>query len=614
MFDFLGNLEISFDWSWVDMLSNESIFTTMWFFFIKGGWVLFAYVFLYGGWKLFVYSRVQKYAAKQTFVFLAVDIPKNNLQTPRAVENIFSILAGAHSPLEWGEKRFEGKYQLGFSFEIVSIDGYVQFIIMTPTGFRNLVEASIYSQYPDAEIVEVEDYTKNINVVFPSDEFNLWGADLVPVNKEYYPIRSYLEFQEEFDPEVKFKDPMAGFLEIMNKIGPGEQIWFQIIVIPADNDWMIAGKKAIGKIMGIPEKATKTVIDKVLDVPLKGLQVVSEQFLGSPIGEEKKADKFDINRLTPIQKNEVEAIARKIDRVCFNCKARYVYFGRKEVFKKGLAVSGIMGAIKQFTSTGLNALKPGKNKTQARLLFADYKLARLQNQILAAYKDRNADTTIGTYILSTEELATLWHFPYMSVKAPLVRKIEAKRGSAPIGLPLDALKPKAEDIPEEIPVETATPAVDYDNDYFEERFALDKTGVKDKERKEDIVEDLEDGRVGRFKIEYEEDAVVSPQSFSKQIDGLQVASVRTVEMPANEEVIVQERQTITEEKPTEKRSVYTLSSMKTNPAGKWVGNVEQTRVSDDAQTPRIEPAVVSDVKDEQPPQKAGGAPSNLPLA
>ncbi|KKQ79266.1 MAG: hypothetical protein UT02_C0042G0002 [Parcubacteria group bacterium GW2011_GWC2_38_7] len=518
MFDLLFNSEISIDWAWIDTMASGSIFNIMWFFFINGGWILFVLTFLYGGWKFFVYNQQQRFGAKQTFVFLAIDVPKNNLQTPRAVENIFSLIAGAHSPLEWGEKKFEGKYQLGFSFEIVSLDGYVQFIIMTPSGFRNLVEASIYSQYPDVEITEVEDYTKAVTTIFPSDEYNLWGADLIPVNKDYYPIRSYLEFQEEFDPEVKFKDPMSAMLEIMNAIGPGEQIWFQIIVIPADNDWMHVGKKAISKIMGIPEKVTSTMLDKIIDIPLKGLSMVSEQLLASPLSlEDSKPEKFDINRLTPIQKNEVEAIARKIDRVCFDCKARYLYFGKKEVFKKGLAVSGIMGAIKQFTSTGLNALKPGKNKTQARLLFADYRLARLQNQMLEAYKDRNADTTVGTYILSTEELATLWHFPYISVKAPLVKKVEAKRGSAPIGLPLDFGVSASEDI-KSVSVESEVPAekiIDYDNDYFEERFAVDKSGKKDQARKEEVLEDLEDRKIS-FQANYQEESIVIPETLMTQ--------------------------------------------------------------------------------------------------
>jgi len=616
MLDTLANLEISVDWSWVDTLAEGNIFATMWFFVVNGGWVLFLWTFLYGGWKLFVYTKQQQYAAKQTFVFLAIDIPKNILQTPRAVENIFSIIAGAHSPLEWGEKKFEGKFQLGFSFEIVSIDGFVQFIIMTPTGFRNLVEASIYSQYPDAEISEVEDYAAAVTATFPNDEYDLWGADLVPVNKDYYPIRSYIEFQEEFDPEVKFKDPMAAFLEIMNKIGPGEQIWFQIIVVPADNDWMHVGKKAIGKIMSIPEKATSTVLDKILNIPLQGLSMVSEQLLGSPIDENAdKPEKFDINRLTPIQKNEVEAIARKIDRVCFNCKARYLYFGKKEVFKKGLGVSGIMGAIKQFTSTGLNALKPGSNKTQARLLFAKYKLARLQNQILEAYKGRNPDTTIGTYILSTEELATLWHFPYISVKAPLVKKIEAKRGSAPIGLPLDSIKPAAEDVVE-LPVETESTVrvIDYDNDYFEARFAIDKTGKKDKERKEEVLEDLSDRKIS-FKADYEEDSIVIPETLLMQSNTKTEPTAQTSTWSKENNEVKEEPKEIVEESGVEEKAASARGIMEVakrdEEIAKYVAELKQKaagpRISDDIEVP---------TQQSEPPAKSRrGAtpPPNLPI-
>lgn len=495
MFEF-SDIEIALDWSWISNLGTEPLHVIMWHFFINGGWVLLLMALLYGAWISMKYFNSARWGAKQTFVFLAIDIPKNNIQTPRAVENIFATLAGAHTPLEWGEKVFEGKYQLGFSFEIVSIDGYVQFIIMSPTPFRNLVEASIYSQYPDAEITEVEDYTKDINVTFPNDEYNIWGTDLIMVNKDYYPLRSYKDFLEEVDKE--FKDPMASLLEVMNTIGPGEQIWFQIIIVPANNDWMGAGRKAINKIMSIPEKTSNTVLDSILNAPLGVAQLASEQLTGSPLAgaSEESKDKFDINRLTPIEKNEVESIANKIDKINYDCKVRYCYFGKKEVFKKGLGVSGVMGAIKQYTSTGLNALKPGKNKTTARLLFAKYRLAYLQNRILAAYKDRNPDTTVGTYTLSVEELATLWHFPYIEVKAPLVSKIDAKRGSAPIGLPMDDVKAKSvEEIPVDVPKEDSVePVIDYDNDYFEERFALDKTGEADKERKVKLMKEMSSGK------------------------------------------------------------------------------------------------------------------------
>ena len=571
MFEFL-DFEIALDWSWIETLGTEPLNIIMWHFFVNGGWVLLLMALLYGGWISFKYFNAVRWGGKQTFVFLAIDIPKENIQTPRAVENIFATLAGAHTPLEWGEKVFEGKYQLGFSFEIVSIDGYVQFIVMSPTPFRNLVEASIYSQYPDAEITEVEDYMKDINVSFPNDEYNIWGTDLILVNKDYYPLRSYKDFLEEVDKE--FKDPMASLLEVMNTIGSGEQIWFQIIIIPANNDWMAAGRKAINKIMSIPEKTSNTIIDSILNAPLGIAQIASEQLTGSPLSDPaaESKDKFDINRLTPIEKNEVESIADKIDKINFNCKVRYCYYGKKEVFKKGLGVSGVMGAVKQYTSTGLNALKPGKNKTTARLLFAKYRLAYLQNRILGAYKERNPDTTVGTYTLSVEELATMWHFPYIEVKAPLVAKIDAKRGSAPIGLPVDDVKPtSAEDIPVEAESEVSdvSPVVDYDNDYFEERFAIDKTGKADKERKEKIIREMTGGKTaeaftGRAKDAPEigsgfgvEDVIVD-QFRDRRDDAFTPLTPEEVAANKEEEEPVQAENKIEEDKDSKKGSPSNL--------------------------------------------------------
>lgn len=518
MFDY----QLSVDFSWLERLADQPYYVIFWHFLVNGGWILFVAALLYGAWINFVYYKQSKFSATQSFVFLAVDIPKNNLQTPRAVENIFTALAGAHTPLDWHEKKFKGMFQVGFSFEIVSIDGYVQFIIRTPTQFRSLVEATIYSQYPEAEITETVDYAQEANVTFPSDEYNLWGADMVPVKPGYYPIKTYLEFQEMLDNE--FKDPMAALLEVMNKIGPGEQIWLQIIIIPADNDWMKEGTKAVNKILGVPEKPTKSPLGFIVE-PLFWIAEIVNQLTGAAIlptpAAPVKAEAFNMMKLTPQQKIDVEAIMRKIDKICFNCKVRLIYYGRREVFKKGLAVSGVVGALKQFTSTGLNSLKPGGNKTQAKLFLKDMRLADMQNKILKDYKSRNADTVKGTHILSVEELATLWHFPYIEVRAPLVKKIEAKRSSAPVGLPIDDEEPPKEDKEKPkapTPKSGPVPVIDYDNNYFEERFALDKTMETDRQRKQEILQKLKETQPEKKKVftRFIEDEIVSAEDQFEQ--------------------------------------------------------------------------------------------------
>jgi len=482
------------DFSFLQQLGQVPLYEAFWILFSKGGWIVFLIILLWGLGKLWMFWRSNIFAAKQSYVLLAIDIPKQNLQSPKAVENIFAALAGAHGDPNIKEKYIDGYFQVGFSCEIVSIDGYVQFLIRTPVKFRELTEAAIYAQYPEAEVTEVNDYASAVDITFPNEEYGLWGSDLELVRPYYYPIRTYVEFEHSLSQE--FKDPMAAMLEIMNKIGKGEQIWFQIVIIPVlGHDWKEEGVKALNKILGIPEKVKKSKTQKIFEAPLEFATMAKEQLVGGGQGQadDAKSESNMLAYLPPHQKAEVDGIGRKISKIGFRTKMRFIYLSKKEVMKKGLGVSGMFGAIKQFNTEDLNAMKPqGKTKTVAAYIGAKRRLARKQNQIMKYYKGRSLDSYGDPFYLNIEELASLYHFPAIEVKAPLVQKIESKKGSAPIGLPTEVAEEKpvlGAPIAEETEAEKEPePVVDFDTDDFEKRFAKDKTGQTTKSRKEYIKE------------------------------------------------------------------------------------------------------------------------------
>ena len=96
---------------------------------------------------------------RRHFILLAIDVPRDNEQSPKAVENIFSHLYGILlSRNNLYEEYWEGRHQDYFSMELVSIEGYVQFLVYTMEEYRDIVESAFYSQYPNAEITQVEDY------------------------------------------------------------------------------------------------------------------------------------------------------------------------------------------------------------------------------------------------------------------------------------------------------------------------------------------------------------------------------------------------------------------------------------------------------------------------
>ena len=133
-------------------LANDRLFLAH--FLQNWGWAFFVWPFIWMGHMIFVYYRIAENRSKWEWMLLAIDVPKDNEQGPRAVENIFAQLAGAHASQDIEEIHFGGETQKWFSFEIVSIEGYVQFLIWTEKAYRNLIEATIYAQYPDAEITE----------------------------------------------------------------------------------------------------------------------------------------------------------------------------------------------------------------------------------------------------------------------------------------------------------------------------------------------------------------------------------------------------------------------------------------------------------------------------
>ena len=95
---------ININWDYFVLLGNLPFPLLMARVFLDGGWVLVLIVLIQGFWLLWVQSRQEKYAGTLSYVMLAIDIPKNNEQTPKAAEQIFTHLSGAYSGFERYDK------------------------------------------------------------------------------------------------------------------------------------------------------------------------------------------------------------------------------------------------------------------------------------------------------------------------------------------------------------------------------------------------------------------------------------------------------------------------------------------------------------------------------
>ncbi len=438
--------EINLDLSGIPA-DNPVLFA--WWLFSHGGFIILGVALLFVLWDWWITSRQHLYEHGIRYLLLAIDVPKETEQSPHAAEQIFATLSATLNKGTLYERLWKGKHAESFSFEVVSLGGYIQFLVRCPADYRDLLEASVYAQYPDAEITQVEDYVGRIPLDFNTEAYDLWGTEFTLINKQVYPIRTYPEFEDSLSGE--FKDPMAALLEVLGRIGADEDIWLQLVVTPTTDSWKRESAEEVKKLIkGHAGSSHGVLYWLFVELPIGvGCVIIETAFAGifEPTwcgGEYGAFDSTtpevvrDITKLSPGQKLVVEAIEHKASKIGFKTKFRLVYWGRRETFLKGRGVSAVVGAIQQFTVLNLNGWVPGRAvTTKAEYFLKQSRINHKQRSILRSFKRRSAHRGLGHgFIMNIEELATLYHFPVVTVKAPLVKKTEVKKAEPPALLPV----------------------------------------------------------------------------------------------------------------------------------------------------------------------------------
>lgn len=116
------------------------------------------------------------------------------------------------------KRMFERKH----SFEIVSIDGYTLISCQDPDQQWRNCWTTIYSQYPDVKIAEVDDHTEECLCVFLDEGF----SDIsVWIHSKPYPIRLKLPriWTQDGSFEMQWKYPKWLLLMILQLPVQGEQ-------------------------------------------------------------------------------------------------------------------------------------------------------------------------------------------------------------------------------------------------------------------------------------------------------------------------------------------------------------------------------------------------------
>lgn len=412
------------------------------FIFIGRYWWTFTpFLLFFAALEAWYTYKKEQYLLSLKWVLLEIKPPPDVQKSPKIAENIFSGLHAAYiSSKTWKERFFKGAVQPWFSFEIVGNGGDIGFFIRTPEDLRNLVEAQIFAQYPDAEIKIADDYVDTLPEYLPNDDYDMWGTELVFTKPNAFPIKTYPFFEEESGKdEFRRTDPLAPLAEIMSSLETGEHIWVQLTIRATSDAWAKEAKADVDKLIGKEPKVERDALGKAVDFIDKLLPG------GVPAVEEKKKEEFSLMKLTGGQKFVLDQVEHKIAQLGFKSGYRFLYIARKDRFH-GVHISAVTGFFKQFYLNNLNSFRPNKYAwTVAKGWFPwlfpsdkgiGYKKQEFKKKQFL-YRDYRKRAFVKQFIiLSVEELATLFHLPGIGVKAPAFPRVESKKGQPPAGLPI----------------------------------------------------------------------------------------------------------------------------------------------------------------------------------
>lgn len=425
-------------------LARPDVFLVNAFYWV--GWVPIAAVLIYGFFEVWLFSHQEKYRHHQKYVMLAIDVPKETEQSPKAMEHFFTIIAAAWGGANFKEKWIDGEVAPVFSLELVSDGGYIQYYMRVPKKHRDMVEAALYSAYPDAEVYECEDYAEKFPRKFPDEHYNAWGCEQALKKADYFPIRTYELFEHKMSQELK--DPLGTQLEVLGKIKPGEMLCTQYVLEPLGelgSTWHKPGIAYVYKEIGKEEKGAhkssmlKDGFNLVSGLPAELLTEVGINLLGGgEHGETKAEDPWKFLRSTPVDKERLDLVTKKLGKAAMHVKIRHVYVAKHEVFSKGGKDKSLKGIYNLYWHMDANGFKRVDRVTPKDDYFWQrWWLDLKRTNVVNAYRKRDPEIGGHHFILNIEELATLWHFPSILLRAPFITKTLAKRAEPPVQLPTE---------------------------------------------------------------------------------------------------------------------------------------------------------------------------------
>lgn len=367
---------------------------------IIGVLIISSFLFLFG--KRLRKRRTQKRSLD--YVLFSVSLPQKTAQEIQEsqkqekqwialMEDFFTALTG----LKKGSI-FEPRAWI--CLEIAKVKKEINFYISSPAGYSDFIEKQINGVYPDAQIEKIKDFN-----IFAPDE--IAAASYLSLDKaSYLPIKTYPSFEV---------DPLATLTNVFTKLNEDEEGVIQIVLRKSTKRWRkkmrkVAKNMAKGK--GFSQAAAS----------VGTLHSAGEVMLPK---DEQKEKEEEMMQQRPLEEELFKSIQSKANKDCFEANIRIIV-SCKDKSKSDNVISQIENVFDQYSAPLLNEF----NYVRTR--------GNIFKKLIYNFSFRLFNP-VHKIILSTEEIASLFHLTTPFVKTPTMKTVESKTSPAPQNLPEEGI-------------------------------------------------------------------------------------------------------------------------------------------------------------------------------
>ncbi|MBV9349478.1 MAG: hypothetical protein JO026_01890 [Patescibacteria group bacterium] len=333
----------------------------------------------YIAWPLWLTLARSQFVSGIPYATLELKPGTETPKTARAMELVFYSLY--HRTDITKRQYLLGHVRAWWSFEIYIHAGKARFFVHIPESHVPGFTARMEGEYHDMGIETVHDYSREIPFHFPSMRIHM--REYALAKPDPYPLQTYEAY------EAKGIDQMARMIEKAAEISEEEHVLISYILRPHQRERQ-----------------------SYFEEPKNTLHEDAHRIIAGIIGPHG-----DLRAIPPAKQSAVRAIEKALNKPSFDCGIRVAYMAAAESYNETYAAS-LDVFFEDFNDSELNgfvAYDPVEHENFLKKEIFALSPYLKAHYLVDLYRRRAffaPPYVAQSFVLNTEELATVFHMPY----------------------------------------------------------------------------------------------------------------------------------------------------------------------------------------------------------